>query len=310
MALIHQLFSWLARPGRGRSVTVGGRRRTYYVHVPRGLDPAAPAPVVLALHGATMNAAMMAWVTGLTKKADEAGFVAAYPDGTGARSSYFWNAGTGGPAERDRVDDVAFIRAALDDLGHVAPVDPRRVFATGLSNGAMMCYRLACELPDRIAAVAPVAGTMGEQPCRPHRPVPVLHVHGTDDEYVPFAGGRGRRSVFGADYPPVEDVVRTWVRANGCREEPVTEELPDRARDGTRVVRRTYGGGRGGSEVVLVTVHGGGHTWPGRPARSTALGRATGNVSANDLLWDFFRRHPMGESSGPAGVVATPGGGG
>ncbi len=293
MPLINLLFAWLARPGRSRTVTAGGLRRRYYVHVPRGLDPQAPAPVVLALHGATMNAAMMAWLTGLNKKADEAGFVAVYPDGTGSRGSYFWNGGDSrDPAARDPVDDVGFVRALLDDLPHVAAVDPRRVYVTGLSNGAFMAYRLAAELSDRVAAVAPVAGTMGIADCRPGRPVPVLHIHGAEDEYVPFAGGRGSLSLTGANYRPVEDAVQTWVRANGCRPEPVTERLPDTANDGTTVTRTTYSGGPGGAEVVLVVVHGGGHTWPGR-AGTRALGRSTRNVSANDLIWDFFRKHPM-----------------
>jgi polyhydroxybutyrate depolymerase len=295
MGIVQVLFSWLARPGRTRSITVGGRRRRYYVHVPPGHDPEAPAPVVLALHGATMNGPMMAWFTGLNATADEAGFLAVYPDGTGRRGSYFWNGGPDtGPAAEDRVDDVAFVRAVLDDLARTDRVDPRRVYATGLSNGAFMAYRLAAELSDRIAAVAPVAGTMGAIDCRPTRPVPVLHVHGTEDEYVPFAGGRGPRSLTGSDYRSVEDTIRAWVTANGCRGEPAVEDLPDTARDGTTVTTTTYGGGRDGAEVVLVTVHGGGHTWPGRDPRAKVLGRPTRNVSANDLIWDFFRRHPMG----------------
>jgi polyhydroxybutyrate depolymerase len=293
MWVVNLLFSWLARPGWSCTVTVGGRRRRYYVHVPPVNDPHTPVPVVLALHGATLNGPMMARMTGLNTKADEAGFVAVYPDGTGSRSSYYWNGGPGpNPAARGNVDDVAFIRAVLDDLPNEVRVDPRRVYATGLSNGAVMAYRLAAELADRIAAVAPVAGTMGAIECRPARPVPVLHVHGTEDEYVPFAGGRGARTVTGAAYQPVEETVRAWVRVNGCREEPATERLPDAAGDGTTVTVTTYGGGTGGTEVVLVVVHGGGHTWPGRPAPA-ALGRSTRNVAANDLIWDFFRRHPI-----------------
>jgi polyhydroxybutyrate depolymerase len=294
MWVVNLLFSWLARPGRSCALTVGGFRRRYYVHVPPGHDPQAPAPVVLALHGATLNGPMMAWMTGLNAKADEAGFVAVYPDGTGARASYYWNGGAGtNPAAKGNVDDVGFIRAVLDDLPSVVRVDPKRVFATGLSNGAVMAYRLAAELADRIAAVAPVAGTMGAIACRPVRPVSVLHVHGTEDEYVPFAGGRGARTVTGADYRPVGEVVREWVRANGCTGEPAVEELPDTAQDGTTVTKKTFGGGKDGAEVVLVVIRGGGHTWPGRAAPA-ALGRATRNVSANDLIWDFFRRHPMG----------------
>jgi polyhydroxybutyrate depolymerase len=191
------------------------------------------------------------------------------------------------------VDDVGFIRALLEDLMHVVRVDPSRVYVTGLSNGAIMAYRLAAELSDRIAAVAPVAGTMGTGECLPRRAVSVLHIHGTEDEFIPFAGGRGKRSITGTDFRPVEDSIRAWARANGCQPDPAIERLPDTASDGTTVTRKTYSGGADGAEVVLVVVHGGGHTWPGRPARSTVLGRASGNVSANDMMWDFFRRHPM-----------------
>jgi polyhydroxybutyrate depolymerase len=163
-----------------------------------------------------------------------------------------------------------------------------------MSNGAMMAYRLASELSGRVAAIAAVAGTMATEDCRPQRPVPVLHFHGTLDEYVPFAGGKGPRSISGAHHRSVEQTIGAWVRANGCREEPTIEELPDRAKDGLKVTRRTYAGGRDGAEVVLVVIEGGGHTWPGRQPGTRVLGRTTMSVSANDLIWDFFQRHPLG----------------
>lgn len=293
MWLVNSVLGWRARR-HTRSLTVGGLDRTYVVHAPPGLDPRAPAPVVLALHGATMTGPLMAWFSGLNAKADTAGFIAVYPNGTGRRSSYFWNAGhCCGEAAQNNVDDVAFVRAVLDDLATVYRVDPRRVFATGMSNGAMMAYRLAAELSDRIAAVAPVAGTMACSECSPTRPVPVLHVHGTEDEYVPFGGGKGPKSISGVPHRSVTDTIAAWVRANGCRGEPASvEELPDRTGDGTNVTRTTYRGDTVGPEVVLVAVGGGGHTWPGRSG-SAALGRSTQNVSANDLIWEFFERHPM-----------------
>jgi polyhydroxybutyrate depolymerase len=290
---INAFLAWRVRR-QTRSLAAGGRKRTYHVHVPPGYGRHGPAPVVLALHGATMNGPLMAWFSGLDDKANEAGFLAVYPDGTGSRWSYFWNAGDCcGPAVRGGADDVGFLDALLDDLAGAYAVDPRRVFATGMSNGAMMAYRLASELSDRIAAIAPVAGTMATEGCRPRRPVPVLHFHRTEDEYVPFAAGKGSKSISGVRHRSVEQSVRAWVRAGGCREEPATEVLPDRAGDGTTVTVRTYGGGGGGAEVVLVAVGGGGHTWPGRQPGTRVLGRSTRNVSANDLMWEFFERHPM-----------------
>lgn len=242
MRLSDLYFSWWLRPGTTRSLKVGGLDRSYVVHVPKGHSPKSPLPVVLALHGATMSGPMMAWFSGLNRKSDEAGFLAVYPNGTGTNSSFFWNGG-GGPAAQNKIDDVAFIDALLDALGRAYPVDARRVYATGMSNGAMMAYRLAAELSGRIAAVAPVSGSAATEVGQPQRPVSVLHFHGTRDEFIPFTGGRGERSIFGTSYPPVEEAIRAWVKANGCSETPTTDVLSD-GRDGLRVTRRTYGAGR------------------------------------------------------------------
>jgi polyhydroxybutyrate depolymerase len=294
VSLLNRLLAWRRRR-HTRVLPIGGRGRSYLLHAPRGLDPDQPTPVVLALHGATMNGPLMAWYTGLNDLADRTGFLTVYPNGTGAGQELYWNAGDCcGPPARERVDDVAFLRAVLDDLASVRRIDPRRVFATGISNGAMMAYRLASELSDRVAAVAPVAGTMATETCSPARPIPVIHFHGTLDEYVPFGGGRGAKSITGVYHRSVEHSLRCWVRANGCREEPSVEELPDRADDGTHVTRLTYAGGKEGSEVVLVKVAGGGHTWPGRPALARELGRSTDNISANELMWEFFSKHSVG----------------
>ena len=284
-------FSWWLRPGKVRTLIVGGVSRSYIVHAPKGHDLKSPLPVVLALHGATMNGPMMAWFSGLNRKADEAGFIAVYPNGTGTHSSYFWNGGSG-PAAQNKVDDVAFIDALLDDLRRAYPVDAKRVYATGMSNGAMMAYRLAAELSGRIAAIAPVSGTVATEIGQPKRPVSVLHFHGTRDEYIPFTGGKGTRSIFGTNYRPVEDSIRAWVTANGFDETPKNDVLAE-AGDGLRVTRRTYGAGREGSEVALVVIDGGGHTWPGKKSTAAVLGRSTLNVSANDLMWEFFQRHKL-----------------
>jgi polyhydroxybutyrate depolymerase len=190
------------------------------------------------------------------------------------------------------VDDVAFLNALLDDLPRSYPVDPRRIYATGMSNGAVMAYRLAAELSDRIAAIAPVAGSVGTEIGRPKRPVSVLHFHGTRDEFIPFPGGRGAKSITGTNFRSVEDSIRAWVQANGCDENPTSDVLSE-GDDGMRVTRRTYGPGRDGAEVVLVVIEGGGHTWPGRRSPAKFLGKSTTNISANHLMWEFFQKHPM-----------------
>ena len=275
-----------------RELTADGRPRSYLVHVPPNYDPAKPTPVVLAFHGAMMNGTTMVPFSGLNGKADEAGFVAVFPNGTGmGEAALFWNASAeprpGGPP-----DDVAFTARLLDDLATLVNVDPKRVFATGMSNGGMMCHRLAAELSDRIAAVAPVGGTLALPEVRPNRPVPVIHFHGAADTIVPLAGPKGRtpRTM---RFLSVEATVKAWVEANGCPDKPEVTEYPDAADDGTTVTRTTYGPGKNGAEVVLVEVRGGGHTWPGRRPPARFLGRSTADVSANDLMWEFFRKHPM-----------------
>lgn len=271
----------------------GGLNRTYVVHVPTGYDPTTPMPVVLALHGATMNGPMMAWFSGLNRKADDAGFIAVYPNGTGKHSSFTWNGGNyGGSATKNNVDDVAFINALLDDLMRAYPVDAQRVYATGMSNGAIMAYRIAAELSQRVAAIAPVAGTIAIEECKPKRPVSILHIHGTSDEYIPFMGGRGERSVFGTNYRSVEDSIRTWVKLNECDENPQIDVLSEGG-DGSKVIRRAYGRGRDGAEVALVVIEGGGHTWPGMKSPAKSLGRSAMNISANDLIWEFFQKHKL-----------------
>lgn len=266
-----------------RELEIDGRTRSYLVHVPERL-PEGPVPVVLALHGAAMNGPLMAWFTGLHRKADEAGFVAVYPNGTGRGTFLVWNAG-GFWNAAGRPDDVAFIAAVLDDLATVVPVDSRRVYACGLSNGGMMCYRLAAELPDRIAAVAPVAGAlMVPEPAATGRPVPLIHFHGTRDTLVPY--GDGGRLAGGAPS------ARRWASCSGCSEEPEEERLTPPDAD-LPVTRERWGDGRDGAEVVLVTIDGGGHTWPGQRPPVWFIGRSTADVSANDLIWEFFLRHPL-----------------
>ena len=192
----------------------------------------------------------------------------------------------------NKIDDVEFTRKVLDDLATTANIDSKRVFATRMSNGGIMSYRLASELSDQIAAIAPVGGPMGTDTCKPKRPVSVIHLHGTDDEPAPFKGGKGK-GLSGTEFYSVEHSIQAWVKANGCEKEPVVTKILDTVKDGTTVTRKTYGSGKEGSEVVLIEIEGGGHTWPGQEPRLKAVGKSTKNVSANDLMWEFFEKHPM-----------------
>ena len=275
-----------------RTVNVSGTPRFYLLHVPPAYDPKKPTPVVLAFHGAAMNGGLMVGFCGLSKKADEAGFVVAYPYGTGVGGVFLTFNAWADPRPQGPVDDVAYTSKLLDDLASVVNVDPKRVFATGMSNGGMMCHRLAAELSERIAAIAPVAGTLAIPRCNPKRPVPVMHFHGTADKIVPFNGPDQQTARF-IRMRSVEDTVNTWVKLDGCPPEPKITDLPDTAHDGTTVKKRVYGPGTDGSEVVLFVIEGAGHTWPGMQPPVGFLGKSTMNISANDLIWEFFSRHPM-----------------
>lgn len=272
-----------------RSVRVGTQDRPYSLHVPPSYDARRPTAVVLALHPFATNGAMMARISGLGETADREGFLVAFPNGTGRGAFLRWNvlarAGEG-------ADDVGYIAAVLDDLAAVANVDPGRVYATGFSNGGMMCYRLASELSGRIAAIAPVAGTMTTARVKAMRPVPVLHFHGTGDTLVTYEG-RVWRELGSSRFKGVDETVRSWAEINGCPAMPVEVQLPRDADDGLVIRRVAYGPGRDGSEVVLYVIEGGGHTWPGREPIGAFLGATALDLKANDLIWEFFRKHPM-----------------
>ena len=302
MSAFMQLLSVLAataaapslEPGdHPRTVEVAGQQREYLVHVPKCPVPETGWPVVLVFHSFGMDARKIASFTGMNGKADQAGFVAVYPQGTGSGIVRVFNAGVvKGQLAEALPDDVAMVSQLLEELASVVRIDPRRVYATGMSNGAMMCYRLAAELPERIAAIAPVAGTMGKDLAAPNRPVPVMHFHGTADQVVPFDGPPAETSD-SFFFKSVEDTIRFWVEVNQCLPTPSVRDEPDASDDGTRVQRIAYQSAAGETRVVLFKIERGGHTWPGRKPPPLILGKSTHDVSANDLMWEFFQQHRL-----------------
>jgi len=185
------------------------------------------------------------------------------------------------------------VAAGAAPLGRELSVDPRRVYATGISNGAMFSYRLACDLPGVFAAIAPVAGAMPAAlaaGCAHTAPVSVLALQGTADPLMPYGGGgvaRRRGRVLSA-----KRSIEFWAAVSGCAAAPVTTAEPDRAPDdGTRARRTVYGGCRDGRAVELYTIEGGGHTWPGGPPAGRAVGRVSRELDATPLIWSFFARH-------------------
>lgn len=274
-------------------IQVGETTRSYFVYVPPSYDGSQPVPLVLAFHGGGASGRTMPILTGLNDIADREGFIVVYPNAYKRR----WNDGR---TPKNTADDIGFTAALLDHLMKTYNIDSKRVYATGMSNGAMFTHRLACELSDRIAAIAPVAGTMPDTlaaNCRPSRPVPVLMFHGTDDRQVNWNGGQ--ISVAGDERGAVLSTPATaieWVRINDCKETPVRLAVPDRdTDDGAQVREEIYRDCRDDAEVVLYAVAGGGHTWPGgfQYLPPQLIGNTTRDIDASELMWDFFARHPL-----------------
>ncbi len=271
------------------ALTAGGRERTYLLHLPPAYDGKRSLPLVIVLHGGGGNAEGAVRMTGFSAKADREGFIVVYPNGSGRLKARLltWNSGNCcGYALDSDADDVGFIRALIDEMVRTRAVDPQRVYVTGMSNGGMMTYRLGCELSDKIAAIAPVAGALNVENCQPANPVSVIIFHGTADEHVLYNGGEPIRKVdrhFRMD-KPVSYAVSFWVKHDGCSG---TSKRIEKGSIRTEI----YDGGKDGTEVVLYTVNGGGHAWPG--GQAYLLGTVpTREISATDLMWDFFVRHP------------------
>ena len=283
------------------SISVNGLKRTFLVHLPPSYDKSKSLPLVIALHGGGGTGARMISLTlgGLNTLADKDGFIVACPDGI----EKHWNDGRPqaiSRAHKDGVDDVGFISALIDHLDREFGIDRKRVYVTGISNGAKMSFRLACEIPDKIAAIAAVGGSMVDPVSvytKPSRPISVMVIHGTDDPLVLWNGGPIRFPFSKRDFGrsiPVPDAVKFWVTQNQCKAEPVsTEEADLDPNDGTRVHKEIYSGGADNTEVIFYKIQGGGHTWPnGHQYLSEKLvGKTCRDIDANSIIWEFFKAH-------------------
>jgi polyhydroxybutyrate depolymerase len=279
-----------------QSVPVDGRVRTYRLHIPGGLTETTPAPVVLAFHGGGGNGRSMERLTGFSRLADREHFVVVYPDAVDGN----WVDGRVDmrtTAHRQGVDDVAFIAALLDDLARRHPIDAKRVFATGISNGGIFSHYLAANLADRIAAIAPVAGGLADPfywTFAPSQPVSVFILQGAADPLMPFDGGAvawgGRGQIIAT-----AETVRLWRQQDHTRTFPATGLLPDiDAKDGCRVRWSSWRGGRLDSEVLLYVEEGAGHTWPGGSEYlpKAIIGGVCRDFDASEAIWEFFKAHP------------------
>ncbi|MBI1815192.1 MAG: hypothetical protein HYR72_09455 [Deltaproteobacteria bacterium] len=272
-----------------------GLARTFRVYLPPSYPTTndTPVPIVFLLHGGFGSGAQVENSSRLLEVAADQGFVVVSPDGVNSPQNIrTWNAGgCCGFAASSGVDDVGFVAAILDQLEATLCVDRRRVYAAGMSNGAMLSDRLACDLADRIRAAAAVSGSHTADPCTPARPVPILHIHGTGDQNVPYDGGLGCGPA-GVPFASMPDTIDGWMARDGCSGRSTTALTQG---DGTCVKQGTCAGA---SDVELCTIPNGGHQWPGGlpPAISGVgncpFGYQSQSFSASVVLWDFFSQHP------------------
>ena len=261
--------------------------RMYRVHVPANYSASKPAPMLLAFHGGGSNMDYQAddQYYGQVSKSERVGYIAVFPNGySPLKSGKFatWNAGNCCAGARDKnIDDVGFIREVIKNLKAQLNIDPNRIFATGMSNGALFSYRLACEMADTIRAIASVAGSDGMASCSPSRPVSILEIHAKDDENVLFNGGSGKNSKMLANFVSVPETISRWVQRDGCN------ATPKRVLEKPGAYCDAYTQCRGNVEVKLCVTESGGHSWPGgRKVRTGEPGSTA--ISANDVMWDFF----------------------
>jgi polyhydroxybutyrate depolymerase len=275
-----------------------GFERTYHVHVPASYDGTRPVPLVVGLHYGLGNAKIFQDLTGFDAVADREGFIIAYPEGY---KTAWGGTGLDTPPEKEGTDDIGFISALIDTMTSKYKVKPHRIHLVGMCNGGYLAQVLAVELSDKIASFATATATSADIFSDAYdslpRPVAIMFVNGTEDKYIPFAGGTLPLTPDTSVWPTMK-VVGNWANLNGCSTTPTETELPDAADDGTRIRRLDYPECAGDAEVVLYAVEGAGHTWPGgkQYQPEQMIGITSHDMNASDIIWDFFERHPMPEA--------------
>ena len=290
LLLLGFTFSSFAQQTINASITHDGIQRDYIVYIPELYDGTTTVPLVLNFHGYGSNAAQQMFYGDFRDIADTEGFLLVHPEGTTFIGDQFWNVGF--PGLSSTIDDVGFTEALIDELATLYAIDLDRVYATGMSNGGFMSFLLACQLSEKIAAVASVTGSMTQDTfddCNAQHPTPVLQIHGTDDGVVLYNGNN--LSI------PIADVISYWVDYNNCETTPTTTTLPDvDVSDGSTVEHSVYEDGDNGITTEHMKVIGGGHTWPGSVLNTAGTNQ---DIDASMEIWLFFSRYDI---NGPLSV--------
>ena len=274
-------FSSFAQQTINASITHDGIQRNYILYIPEIYDGDTAVPLILNFHGFGSNAAQQMFYGDFRDIADTEGFLLVHPEGTTFIGNQFWNVGF--PGISSTIDDVGFTEALIDELATLYTIDLDRVYATGMSNGGFMSFLLACQLSEKIAAVASVTGSMTQDTfddCNAQRPTPVLQIHGTEDDVVLYNGNT--LSI------PIADVISYWVDYNNCETTPTTTTFPDiDPSDGSTIEHSVYEDGDNGITTEHMKVIGGGHTWPGSEINT---GGTNQDIDASMEIWLFFSR--------------------
>ncbi len=274
--------SFHVRNRNNGSIVSSGEKREYRLYVPKSYDPTRPTPLVISMHGGGGWPVLQRDVSGWNRLADSHGFIVVYPAGLKVGGFRAWRVVHLGAGLHK---DVRFISDLIDELEKAYNIDSTRIYANGLSNGGGMAFVLSCTLSDRIAAVGMVAGAqmLPFDWCEDHRPVPMISFHGTDDPVVPYEGGTSWVAPF--PFPDVSEWAASWARRNRCGPDTVESVV---AGD---VTRRESTGCADDAAVVLFTIHGAGHTWPGGMVLPEwFLGSTSSGVDASGEMWSFFQQ--------------------
>ncbi len=272
------------------SITSSGVTRRYLLYVPKTYDRSKPTPLVISIHPAATWPAFQMEMSRWNDVADEHGFIVVYPAGSGAffggfsPGAHVW---PGGPHTLPR--DVKFISDLIARIAGEYNLDPNRIYVNGMSNGGGMAYALSCELAGKIAAVGVVAPALPPDPehdrCDP-KPVPAMAFHGTADKFAPYLGGKS--PVAPRQFPNIPDWIAHVARRNQCQGGASDDRVSSSIR------RLAYANCLEDAEVVLYTIEGGGHTWPGgKPLPEWIAGHTNAEIDASRVMWEFFNRHPL-----------------
>jgi polyhydroxybutyrate depolymerase len=290
VALLVMVLAWTSIEDKTNGTIISsGVTRRYLLYVPKTYDRSKPTPLVISMHGRGTWPAVEMHISRWNEVADEHGFLVVYPAGSGA----FWGGFRPGPqawhmGPRSLGRDVSFISDLIDELQAEYNIDPTRIYADGLSNGGGMAFALSCRLSDRIAAVGAVAAAQAFLPvdrCGDSRPVATVAFHGTADPLAPYNGGSSPISP--GLFPDIQDWTARVERRNQCKGDPSDTRI-------TASVRRlAYANCAENADVILYSVEGGGHTWPGgKPLPEWLVGRTTREINATSVMWEFFMQHP------------------